>query len=555
MPKKRQSTFNSKPNYVHPSLASSRPSSSGTSQAGPSNPRSVNERLNQLRREQAPKAGIQQRNELAEGLTQKALHPAVRQILNIPAVAGPRAKTPARLSNGRRIPGPAPPQSWLEKSSDREEAGQDEASECVSRSGKAPAFWPERLPEPRSLVDLTLKTLARNWDWIVEYEQHYLATLPITLKDMLLTYIAVHGPASGIGLETLKVLFKDEDELLGGTGSDELKHLDLTTFIGDRLSLAELTKFTTRPSISKKDDAAVAMESLAISDDVAESWEEAAESGAPQIPQNLNNVRFPCLTHLSLAHPQTSSWAQLLSLSTHLSTLTHLSLAYWPTPTLTPNASTSSISSDHGRVQAGGRHFYSELDNDWQEAANILRRLSQNTYCLRWLDVSGCEWLPALTWGKADRAELIHNLRRDFFPNVEDSWETGKGPCGPSWNGSWRQVSYINCYQGWIPRDVEYVRALPAGLLGCELLGYLRSDEAKKLPESPLKAQESGTQVRRWLEKEMEHRKIAQSIRLTRQASGGPYCEFDYGWSSAGMINQSWWELEEVEPRDNGSAH
>ncbi|KAK8155343.1 hypothetical protein IWX90DRAFT_46348 [Phyllosticta citrichinensis] len=544
MPKKRQSTFNSKPSYVHPSLASSRPSSSGASQAGPSTPRSVNERLNQLRREQAPKAGTQQRNELAEGLSQPALHPALRQLLNLPAVAGPRVQSPARLSNGRRVPGPAPPRSWLEKSSDREELEHREASKSVSRSGQAPAFWPERLPESRSLVNLTLKTLARNWDWIVEYEQHYLATLPIPLKDMLLTYIAVHGPASGIGLGSLKVLFKDEDEVLGGTGSDELKHLDLTTFIGDRLSLADLIKFITRPTSSKKDGPAVALDRLEISDGIAESWEDAAESGAPQIPQNLMNARFPCLTHLSLAHPQTSSWAQLLSLSTHLPTLTHLSLAYWPTPTLTPNATTSSISSSHGRVQAGGRHFYSELDNDWQEAANILRRLSQNTYCLRWLDVSGCEWLPALTWGYPDRYERILNApgRRPF--EGEDSWEVKQGPCGPSWTTSWRQVSYINCYQGWIPRDVDSVRQLPAGLLGCELLGYLRSDEAKKLPESPLKGQESAVQVRRWLEKEMEHRKIADTIHWLRDVGGGPYCTFDYGWSWAPMRNPQGRELD-----------
>ncbi|KAL1385843.1 hypothetical protein HDK64DRAFT_277098 [Phyllosticta capitalensis] len=529
MPKKRQPTFNTKPNYVHPSLASSRPSGSGGSQAGPSASRSVNERLNQLRREQAPKAGIQQRNELAEGLTQKALHPAVRKVLNLPAVVGPRVNTPARLSNGRRVPGPPPPQSWLEGNSQGEELEHEATSGPPSRSGQAPAFWPERLPKAGSLVDTTLKHLARNWDFIVEYEQYHLATLPIPLKGLLLTYIAVHGPASGVGLDSLRVIFKEEDELPGATGSDELRHLDLTTFIGDRMSLAELIRFTTRPR-AKKEDASVALERLKISDEVAESWEEAAESGAPQIPQTMNNVRFPCLTHLSLAHPQTGSWAQLLSLSTHLPTLTHLSLAYWPTPTLTPNATTSSISAGHGRVQAGGRHFYSELDNDWQEASNILRRLSQNTYCLKWLDVSGCEWLPALTWGCPDRYERLLNRPRSESRKNDDSWELGQGPCGPSWTTSWRQVSYINAYQGWIPRDVDSVRQLPAGLLGCELLGYLRSDEAQKLPESPLKGPESGVQVRKWLEKEMEHRKIAQTIRWLRDVDGGPYCTFDHGW-------------------------
>lgn len=51
-------------------------------------------------------------------------------------------------------------------------------------------------------------------------------------------------------------------------------------------------------------------------------------------------------------------------------------------------------------VQYGGTNFYSHtLDNDFREAAGILRRLAARLYGLQYLDLSGCShWLQALRY-------------------------------------------------------------------------------------------------------------------------------------------------------------
>lgn len=124
------------------------------------------------------------------------------------------------------------------------------------------------------------------------------------------------------------------------------------------------------------------------------SWEESiSRSISPPVPH---------LTHLSISHPpSTISWPRLLTLSKHIPTLTHLSLAYWPVPSLTPNAKTAVMSSPYGKdIQYGGTNYYSHsLDNDFREAAAILKRLANHSYNLEYLDLEGCtDWLQALKW-------------------------------------------------------------------------------------------------------------------------------------------------------------
>ncbi|OMP83977.1 hypothetical protein BK809_0001360 [Diplodia seriata] len=526
MPKKYQPSYNkSSSNYVHPSLSSSRESPAGN--AGPSSSQSVNDRLNQLRREQAPRSAIDRRNELAESLTARPVHPAVRQILNLPEVAAPRPRVIARTGNGRRVPGPSAPQSWLESS-----------RHAAESTPQAPRLWKvmrprftERLPSQRSLVHYTCKTLAKNWESLLEYEQHYLGTLPVQLKDILLSYLAAYGPEDGITLETLRILFLTDHELDDATGSDELVHLDLTGMVSKQFTLGEITKYITQVPGPKKDALADAMNNLSVDTEVADSWEDAEEAELPVLPKSSLNPRFPNLTHLSLAYPRMTSWSQLLTLSSHLPTLTHLSLAFWPRPTMTPHATTASMDSQHGRVSLGGTHFYSEMDDDWQEAANILRRLANNTYCLKWLDLCGCDWTSALVWGIDDRQVSFPHARRGLG-NTSD-WDIKDArPC-PDWNGSWRQVTYINLSQGWIPHSVQAIRALPAGMLSCELLSFLRSDRGRKMVEKvPAGEAQTPHQTRRWIEKEGENRNIAHAINNLRRSSKGPYCEVDYGWSS-----------------------
>lgn len=270
-----------------------------------------------------------------------------------------------------------------------------------------------------------LRTLAIHWEELVEYEQHYLPSLPIYLKEALLSYLSVYGERGCLDLESLKILFGSDREVEGGSGSEETRFLDFTGLLNPKYTLVDLKK--SLPDSRSKPSATSAMAGLSLTEskgkgivraEVAESWEdELNETPAAPLLPTLSIPLFSNLTRLSLAHPgETASWADLLAVSPRLRTLTHLSLAYWPTPSTTPNAATASMVSKHTNpVALGGSHFYSELDDDWHEAANILRRLSKNTYCLKWLDLEGCTWHKALTW---DHFEQV----RTGGLNSQDSW-------------------------------------------------------------------------------------------------------------------------------------
>lgn len=114
MPKKHAPAYTqAKPTYVHPSLQSSRASSSST----PSEPQTVNERIQQLRREQTPRATPQQRDELTSAVSSRTVPPDLRRILHIPEVNAPKPKPGLRsrraVGGARPPPGPAVPTSWL----------------------------------------------------------------------------------------------------------------------------------------------------------------------------------------------------------------------------------------------------------------------------------------------------------------------------------------------------------------------------------------------------------------------------------------------------------
>jgi hypothetical protein len=117
----------------------------------------------------------------------------------------------------------------------------------------------------------------------------------------------------------------------------------------------------------------------AVAADVADSWED-EDTTESLLNTGLFPSRFSHLTHLSLSHPPpTILWRDLLAFTKHTHQITHLSLAYWPRPTLTPNLSTTTVSNQHGPdVAAGGSNIYSALDQDLNEPAALLRQLSVN---------------------------------------------------------------------------------------------------------------------------------------------------------------------------------
>ena len=269
-----------------------------------------------------------------------------------------------------------------------------------------------------------LKAIAKSWDWHLQYDQYYLAAILVRYKEELLHYIRCYSPR-GIDRAGLELLFLDDTEVEDATGAEGLTHLDLSTFIGNSLKLTEL-----RHLFNVKKAVDLAEEN---SESPPESWD------APELVAQPSGLpRFHSLTHLSLAHPSltTVSWKGLLDLAPHLTTITHLSLAYWPTPSLAPNSRTAYRETPQGNVNYGASNFYSAYDNDWSEAASIIRRLGKSTYCLKWLDLVGCyPWVKALErldWFDSLQALETVRIGQGWIPECfKDDSDQIKAPVSP----------------------------------------------------------------------------------------------------------------------------
>ena len=278
------------------------------------------------------------------------------------------------------------------------------------------------LPAQRSLIDLVLRNVALDWDLHRVYNQFYMYLIPNHLKPALIRLLRLSG--AGVTAADLKLILLPpidayESEIDGEEVEDatlsiqEITHLDISGSVGWTIKIRELTDVLF--PLRKKTD----------SEEPQDSWDAAAEA-APALPRAL----LPNLTHLSLAldasGPSQGSWRQLLALSSKASTITHLSLAFWPEPCLTPNARYSSVQSPQGgRINYSGTGPYSHsLDRDWSEAILVLRRLCRNFYELEYLDLTGCS-----RWHHALMAESDHD-RVD-------------------WTGSWGKIGELRLYNGW----------------------------------------------------------------------------------------------------------
>jgi hypothetical protein len=218
----------------------------------------------------------------------------------------------------------------------------------------------QRLPPPRSLQHHCLRTFAAHWEELSEYEQHHLPALPAALREAVLSYLTLYGKRGCLDVKSFKILFQDSGE--GTTAWEDIRFLDLTELLNEGFTLNDLAKSLKRPTRQLVDE----LEQLNIAGRkptltgkqvatgvVLESWEEDVdEDGDAQavLPAQLKTPYFGNLCRLSLAHPGAwASWPDLLKASPQLNKLTHLSLAYWPRPTVTPNAVTSSVLSKFGR--------------------------------------------------------------------------------------------------------------------------------------------------------------------------------------------------------------
>ena len=392
----------------------------------------------------------------------------------------------------------------------------------------------QRFPHCRSLVHQCLRTLALHWEELAEYEQHYLPTIPTHQKEMLLSYLSQYGSQGCLDFKSFKILLQNEKAVEGGSGSEDVRFLDLTGLLNSRYTLSDLGTLLAHSFPAAGIIGGIAELSIGSQEqgekalvNIIESWED--EDNEPMTNVELSQINVPVfsnLTRLSLARPGSwASWADLLTLSTKLNTLTHLSLAYWPRPSTTPNATTTFMISKHTKpVSLGGSHFYSNLDDDWMEATNIMRRLSLNTYCLKWLDLEGCTWHRALTWNFPSTSQ-----RNGASISGQDEWVRASSSPGPDWNTAWRQIEYLNLYQGWIPANRPSLQGMPAGMIPIQLLRWLRENERKEEVQDKLN-REGGFVVSEWVEREKVAWSVADEIHRQRKMGEGVRCVVDYGW-------------------------
>ncbi|KAI9792172.1 MAG: hypothetical protein M1816_002712 [Peltula sp. TS41687] len=398
MGKKRQPQFvhrNKPVSTTHPSLSRSTDSKAQPSATPTRPPTTVNERLEILRRTQAP---LQDTTDVAP-ITKLSV---VSLSKADPGSSGPRPNETRPNITPRRPPGPPAPPSWLTEETSKEPTTEIEEQEKLLTAYREMMerldHLPGTMPRPRSLVHSTLKSLAKNWDWHLHYDQYHLATLPAPLKSQLLSYVSVYGSERGVNIDGLRNLFASESDVPGATSRDDVTRLDLSYSITRSISLKQLQRYL--------DGAGSA--AATISSTEQDSWEACTNN----IPASLCTKSFPNLTHLSLAYPgPNATWSGLLSLGTQLSTLTHLSLARWPVPTLTTptefrttyklDAKTPSAELQVVTGRAGSQCTTAKVS--MQEAAGVLKRLSRATYCLKWLDLGDChEWLKALMYSPGD---------------------------------------------------------------------------------------------------------------------------------------------------------
>ncbi|KAL0933173.1 tafazzin [Colletotrichum truncatum] len=418
MPKKRHQSRYSKPQSTAPASLGASASASSSVQ---SQLKGVNELLADLRRSSLASSS---RN-TAISVATPTVPPALRQILQIPETPPPAPRRVPRFdASGRRVPpGPPPPRSWLSRTSSN--ASRYSSAHANVARGAVQGLPGTYEPDKGSLTDLLLRKMALNWDFQKDYDRYYLYTLPSRVRASLVKYVGMWHDA-GLSASDLRNILvppvmdeedgeqvqQDPEELV--SLNNNIYFLDLTGSIGYSMTMKELT------------DVLFPQKLADVSETVQDSWDMVEAPSPP--PRLLPNITHLCLAVTPGAHSNGPgvSWKQLLTLAAKLPTLTHLSLAYWPEPSITPNAKFATIVSPEGRTQqyAGTGAYSHTLDDDWSEAVIQLRKLSRSLYGLEYLDLTGCG-----AWFKA----LMANVDNDKV----------------DWNGPWGKVSTLKLRYGY----------------------------------------------------------------------------------------------------------
>lgn len=489
MPKKhQQKALLTKP---QPSTPHTLSSSKSTTQ-NESSSRNVNDLIRESRR-------LQIRNEPRDlqPASAASIHPSLRAVLDLPILPPPvprfgaRSSGPSRL---RRIPGPPPPRSWLTDSIHAPASLRNaaEADNCGVRIQLRSSSLPNgAFPPPKSLQNLVLKKIASTWEWHAQNDYDYLEILPTNLKETLLSYLAVYNEAQ---INPLRLLFLNHEH----EERAEVHRLDLSNALGVWTTFKQLERdLVVKQSPVRRPDAEI------------ETWETAEASDDLSSPAFMLGTvhNFINLKHLSLAlppvHTKAASWSSLLSLAAELRTLTSLSLAYWPQPTFTPVAASTRAVITTPRsppVVYGGTDMYTAHDNDWREAAGILRTLSRSLYCLKWLDLTGCgDWFAALRWRSSSSSSDLSSSDR----------------YGPEWNGGWRGLERLILEVGWKPEPL-YTDASGPGL-----------DQQLWNLEDERKMYRYRKERQRYAEIHNTAQSVARYLRALRKEAGGRWIEVD----------------------------
>lgn len=532
MPKKRTYNFKSL-------QGTSSSSKQASSKDGSDKSATVNERLGELRRLEG-KDAAQKKRELAEAINQpRSVPPNVRAVLGLPESEQPKPKRGVRTRMPNRTPGPAPPQSWLKRpgwslalalrdgrprfrkasSTNKDRNRPNELLRFAHLTGDETTTNSTGSP---TLLHLALKAASQNWDLFDHDDLPDLVDIPLRLRLRLLSYLGYYGPP--IDVAVLDALTQS---------NEPVTHLDLAGLFGHgSLTLHRIVKLLKQKSPKVTE--------TTMHDTIADSWDQEDTFEAALTPI-LSSSHFASLTHLSLSHPPAgASWRDLLSLSKHIPSLTHFSLAYWPRPTLTPNLATTTVSSQHSPdIHAGGSHYYSSVDQDLTEPASLLRQLSGNLLCLKWLDLEGCtEWIPALAF-KGEET-ISHGGMDD---DDTDAWT--RTPAVVSiFVHNWKNLEYLNCAQGWLP-TVPGLLSLPRDpttLAGVTIAkDYLKTFDPIEL----MRLETAGTDAydvdkRRafiWAKNEDLARGARATINLTRAAYGCKFLMIDHGWEKKRLQN------------------
>nr|POF22282.1 hypothetical protein CFP56_36367 [Quercus suber] len=538
MPKKRKATFK---DYAS---ASSQHNSSLSAHHGidsssvGSSTQTVNQRLSALRTLPTAEANIK-KQQLADQANQRSVPPHLRGILGVTESTPPRPKFGIRFRDRMRTPGPPPPKSWLSS----EPAWRPSSISGRRKKGKRPAEAERNRPELMfrfqklagedvdvgagngCLSQMTLKRVAQSWEMLDEDDYPALLDVPVRLRLRLLSYLGFYGPT--IDIAALQALTQ---------GSDVVGCLDLGGLAGH--GLLTLKRVARMIEMDRQ-------QSTNGADDVADSWDLGLSNiEAIALPPSM--PRFADLTKLCLSHPpSTILWQDLLNLSNHVPKITHLSLAHWPRPTLTPNLATATVSSQHGPdINAGGSNFYSAIESDREEPAALLRQLSSHTLCLQWLDLEGCaDWSPALSLPIEQVTQSRSSTLQSLHTNDVDDyhWSQFARNATTIFGDTWKNVTYINLSQaGPLPTmsGIEAQQTRPSHIaLTQQLYSHVRTQQpSRQSPPPPVSRDVYGTEKRfaaMWLERERRLACTASQINALRVQCKMDRVVADFGWRKA----------------------